>query len=218
MGMHGNFSKICMRNVIAGMKLPQEAAERANILLPPGTMRAGVLILVAAAVSAPAAAASAANATAVGGSCAAARRAATRGLQCSIAKGGGCDNGYARAYFCAAPGFGRVALGACYLAWLGLLFALLGSTADEYFSPALEQLSDDAGLPPRFAGVTLLALGNGAPDVSSTIHAVASSPTGYRLALGALTGAGMFVGTCVAGAVTLVADGARSNSLCGVSA
>lgn len=172
-------------------------------------MRAGVLILVAAAVSAPAAAASAANATAVGGSCAAARRAATRGLQCSIAKGGGCDNGYARAYFCAAPGFGRVALGACYLAWLGLLFALLGSTADEYFSPALEQLSDDAGLPPRFAGVTLLALGNGAPDVSSTIHAVASSPTGYRLALGALTGAGMFVGTCVAGAVTLVADGAK---------
>ena len=87
---------------------------------------------------------------------------------------------------------------------------LLGSTADEYFSPALEQLSEDAGLPPRFAGVTLLALGNGAPDVSSTIHAVSSSPEGYQLALGALTGAGMFVGTCVAGCVMVVADGAKA--------
>ena len=34
------------------------------------------------------------------------------------------------------------------------------------------QFSTKLGLPPRFAGVTLLALGNGAPDVSSTIASI----------------------------------------------
>ena len=95
-----------------------------------------------------------------------------------------------------------------------MLFVLLGSTADDYFSPALEQLSEDAGLPPRFAGVTLLALGNGAPDVSSNVHLVASDAVGERAgldtALGALTGAGMFVTTCVAGMVMVIADGAKA--------
>ena len=46
--------------------------------------------------------------------------------------------------------------------------------------------------------------------MSSTIHAVAGDAEGYQLALGALTGAGMFVGTCVAGSVMVVADGAKA--------
>jgi len=40
-----------------------------------------------------------------------------------------------------------------------LLFRLLNSTSDEFFSPGLEHFSLQLGLPPRFAGVTLLALG-----------------------------------------------------------
>ena len=143
-------------------------------------------------------------------SCADARRAPTPRDQCAVAKSEDCGNHYAATYYCATSGPTRGVAIVAFVGWLALLFALLGSTADEYFSPALEQLSADAGLPPRFAGVTLLALGNGAPDVSSTIHAVAGSPDGYRLALGALTGAGMFVGTCVAGAVMVVADGAKA--------
>ena len=100
--------------------------------------------------------------------------------QCQIAKSDACGNHYAKTYFCATSPASRFCFAALCLAWLAMLFVLLGSTADDYFSPALEQLSEDAGLPPRFAGVTLLALGNGAPDVSSTIHAVASR-VGERL-------------------------------------
>eukprot|EP00804_Cyclotella_cryptica_P003030 CCRYP_006035-RA/>CCRYP_006035-RA protein AED:0.08 eAED:0.10 QI:0/0.8/0.66/1/0.8/0.66/6/287/819 len=93
---------------------------------------------------------------------------------------------------------------------LTLLFRLLGSTADEYFSPSLEMFSTQMGLPPRFAGVTLLALGNGAADVSATINAIASDPeNGYRMSLGALTGAAMFITTCIVGAVVVVNGGVR---------
>ncbi len=94
--------------------------------------------------------------------------------------------------------------------WLVLLFRMLGSTAEDFFSPSLEMFSIKMGLPPRFAGVTLLALGNGAADVSATISAIAQNPKeGYLMSLGALTGAGMFVGTVVAGIVIVVADGVK---------
>lgn len=56
--------------------------------------------------------------------------------------------------------------------YLILLFRLLATTADSYFSPALESFSFELGLPPRFAGATLLALGNGSPDLGSTINSI----------------------------------------------
>jgi sodium/potassium/calcium exchanger 6 len=85
---------------------------------------------------------------------------------------------------------------------------MLGSTAEYFFSPSLEMFSGKLGLPPRFAGVTLLALGNGAADVSATINAIAGDvQNGYKLSLGALTGAAMFIGAVVAGCVIVVAGG-----------
>ncbi len=94
------------------------------------------------------------------------------------------------------------------LIWMVTLFRLLGSTAEDFFSPSLEMFSVKLGLPPRFAGVTLLALGNGAADVSATISAIVNDvDNGYKLSLGALTGAAMLVGGVVAGLVVLVADG-----------
>ena len=125
------------------------------------------------------------------------------------------------------------------LLWMVLLFRMLGSTAEEYFSPALEMFSVKLGLrelslvlykdsffeymtttfltylylslihlAPRFAGVTLLALGNGAADVSATISAISSNPQeGYLLSLGALSGAAMFIGGVVSALVIITAQG-----------
>ena len=94
------------------------------------------------------------------------------------------------------------------LLWMVLLFRMLSSTAEDYFSPALEMFSVKLGLPPRFAGVSLLALGNGAADVSSTVSAITADPaSGYQLSLGALTGAGMFISCLVSATVVVTADG-----------
>lgn len=173
-------------------------------------MRAGLAVWVLMALSAAGKSVASKDEDKASGTCSKARRMSHGSEQCDVAKSHDCDNTYAIAYYCSSSTARRGALVVLYALWLALLFSLLGSTADEYFSPALEQMSSEFGLPPRFAGVTLLALGNGAPDVSSTLHAVAGSRNGYRLALGALTGAGMFVGSVVAGAVTVVANGAKA--------
>lgn len=90
-----------------------------------------------------------------------------------------------------------------------VMFRILGSTAEEFFSPGLEMLSLELGLPERFAGVTLLALGNGAPDVASTVNAILNDrKSGYRIALGELTGAAMVASTVIVGAVTFVSPSA----------
>ena len=86
-----------------------------------------------------------------------------------------------------------------------LLFRILGSTAEEFFSPGLETFSLKLGLPERFAGVTLLALGNGAPDIASTVSAILQDiKRGYIMALGELTGAAMVSSTVIVGVVCYV--------------
>ena len=92
-----------------------------------------------------------------------------------------------------------------FLVYAALLLYVLSTTADVYFAPATVQLSNWLGLRPRVAGVTLLALGNGAPDVFSVLAA-------YRggqgdLAVGALVGGSMFVTTLVVGAVITASGG-----------
>ena len=133
--------------------------------------------------------------------------------QCQFART--CNDGtgvWAPFVFCHSDKFETLSLFVLFspiiIIWMVTLFRLLGSTAEDFFSPSLEMFSLKLGLPPRFAGVTLLALGNGAADVSATISAIANDvDNGYKLSLGALTGAAMFVGGVVAGIVILVADG-----------
>lgn len=75
----------------------------------------------------------------------------------------------------------------------------LGSTADSYLSPALERISDKLSCSESLAGVTLLALGNGAPDVFSAISAGGDSDgnADIMLSVSALIGSAFFITTVV---------------------
>ena len=74
-------------------------------------------------------------------------------------------------------------------------FYLLSDTSNKYLSPALTFISDKLNMSQNLAGVTFLALGNGAPDVISSIVASEDSG-GIEFGIGALVGAGVFV-TCI---------------------
>ncbi|XP_040010925.1 mitochondrial sodium/calcium exchanger protein [Xiphias gladius] len=87
--------------------------------------------------------------------------------------------------------------------WLLFLFVILGLTASKFFCPNLSAISTSLHLTHNVAGVTFLALGNGAPDIFSAMAAF-SHPHTAGLAVGALFGAGIFVTTVVAGSVALV--------------
>ncbi len=78
---------------------------------------------------------------------------------------------------------------------LYLCFFLLSDTTNKYLSPALTYLSDKLNMSQNLAGVTFLALGNGAPDVIASIVA-SDDPEGLEFGIGALIGAGVFV-TCI---------------------
>jgi len=92
-----------------------------------------------------------------------------------------------------------------YFIWLMYLFIALGMTADAFFVPILTRISDLLGLSEEVAGVTLVALGNGAPDIFAAIASYSNSdPTVAKMAVGALIGAGIFVVCVVAGACMII--------------
>lgn len=53
-----------------------------------------------------------------------------------------------------------------------LLFQLLLTTAERFFCPSLQLISEYLHLSPAVAGATLLAFGNGAPDLFTQLAAI----------------------------------------------
>lgn len=91
--------------------------------------------------------------------------------------------------------------------WVCMLMNLLASTAEVYFSPTLGKICDNMSLSMDIAGVTFLALGNGAPDFFSIVASFSggSTPGGnVDVGVGALLGASVFVVTVVVGAIAIL--------------
>ena len=91
------------------------------------------------------------------------------------------------------------------IVFLLLCFFMLSDTSNRYLSSALTILSDKLKMSQNLAGVTLLALGNGAPDVISGIVASEESG-GIEFTVGSLLGAGVFITCIVFSSVVLFSD------------
>jgi len=88
------------------------------------------------------------------------------------------------------------------ISWLGLLFSTIGIAASDFFCINLSTIANILGMSESMAGVTLLAFGNGSPDVFSTFAAM--STNSGSLAVGELMGAAVFITSVVAGSMALI--------------
>ncbi|KAJ7523735.1 hypothetical protein O6H91_18G060800 [Diphasiastrum complanatum] len=82
-------------------------------------------------------------------------------------------------------------------------FVFLAETAESHFSPVARSLVNILNMSPSMGGVTLLALGNGAPDVFGSMAAILGGNP--RIGMGAILSAGTFVSAFVVGVVAMVA-------------
>lgn len=106
---------------------------------------------------------------------------------------------YVQWYYCSSVRIPTVVL---FLLTLVSLFTTLGITASEFLCPNLDTIAKFFQLSESLAGVTLLALGNGAPDVFSTLEAIKIGST--NLAIGELIGAALFITGVVVGSMAIV--------------
>lgn len=86
--------------------------------------------------------------------------------------------------------------------FLILCFTLVGTIASDFLCPNLYTISKILRLSDRLAGLTFLALGNGAPDVLGTYKAMSMNTE--SLAVSELVGAAFFATTIVVGLIAVV--------------
>jgi len=108
---------------------------------------------------------------------------------------------YLHMYFCASPTIRPFVFFGLVL-WLGFLFSTLGISASEFFCPNLATIAQLLNLDEHVAGVTLLAFGNGSPDVFATFSALRTDAG--SLAIGELLGAACFIISCVVGSMCII--------------
>ncbi|CAL1261463.1 unnamed protein product [Larinioides sclopetarius] len=117
-----------------------------------------------------------------------------------------CDPGmgyvkYTEHMYCLFGPHGVPSVVAMSVVWLLVLFAGLGVTANEFLCPSLFIISKSLKMSQNVAGVTLLAFGNGSPDIFSAIAGIRQNKT--EMVIGGLIGGGIFTTTVVAGSIFL---------------
>ena len=87
---------------------------------------------------------------------------------------------------------------------LFILFFILSSTSDIFLSSAITKIIEILNINQNIATVTLLAFGNGAPDVIASLVASAE-PEGISFSISSLIGTGLFITSFVLGLVVFKA-------------
>jgi sodium/potassium/calcium exchanger 6 len=108
---------------------------------------------------------------------------------------------YLTLYYCRMPNARPVAFVIMTL-WLAMLFSTIGIAASDFFCVNLNTIARMLGMSESLAGVTLLAFGNGSPDVFSTFAAFRTHAA--SLAVGELIGAACFITAVVSGSMALI--------------
>ena len=98
-----------------------------------------------------------------------------------------------------------------FLIILILLFFVLSSTSDLFLSTAMVKLIETYKINQNVAAVTLIAFGNCAPDIISSL--VASENDNISFCLGSIIGSGMFITSFVLGLVVFKGKEILVNSL-----
>ncbi|OUM52759.1 hypothetical protein BVG19_g1980 [[Candida] boidinii] len=85
---------------------------------------------------------------------------------------------------------------------LTILFISIGLTASDFLCPNLSSISNFLGIPENLSGLTLLAFGNGSPDIMGTFTSFQTDNA--SLAIGELIGAAFFITSVVIGSMAII--------------